>query len=407
MSRRLFALLLLASVFFPSHAALGQTPECLAIKGVFLAKKDDGGWTPLKVGAPVPKDRLVVSLFETRLQTKGDVEIKLRGDIGEFGPLPGFESAAIFKDNPKVDVDVTLERGIIAFYNKKKEGAAKVDLHVRGKTFNVTLREPGTKIGFDFYSRHAPGNAAREADDPVTFLLSICGAGEAEIHCNDETLVMKAPPGPAMLRWESHLQKCEVVRLEKQPEWLTPTKEEAKMYDEINEAAKILVEGPAGPLKLLFSPNAIERKVGLTAVGALGSPAPLFLALQKSKDADTRQFSIQVIRSWLGQGPGQIKKLEEAASKLGLSKTDTESLIHLLLGFDDDERANPATYQLLIHGLKHSKQIVRELSHWHLVRLAPAGKTIAYDATGTPEQLQAAIDRWRELIPDGKLPPKK
>ncbi len=405
--RRLTAALLLIPFLhaFAANASLAQ--ECIAIKGAFLAKKGDAAWEPLKTGVAVPKDRLLVSLFDTELRSaNGAIEVKLVGGIGEIGPFPSFESAVQIHDNDKVDLDVTLERGIIVLINKKK-GPAHADLRIRGKTLKVALLEPETKLGIDLYSRHAPGLAALKADNPTVFVFMLNVQGSSQITYGDHALTLKAPPGPAMLRWDSALHEPDLQHLDKLPEWLRPSPAETKIVEQINRDAKILGDGNARAafLKMLFSDDPIERKVGLTAVGALGTPAPLFVALQKSKHADARQFAILVIRNWLGQDAGQIKKMEAAFTGLGLTKTDIESLMHLLLGFDDDERQNPATFQLLIEGLKHSKMLVRELSYWHLQRMAPAGSSIAYDPAGTPEAIQAGVRQWRELIPPGKLPP--
>jgi hypothetical protein len=198
-----------------------------------------------------------------------------------------------------------------------------------------------------------------------------------------------------------------VEHLDKLPDWTKPTPADAKLFEQINKAAKSIGDGfpHAAFLQMIKSNDPIERKVGLIAVGALGTPAPLFVALQNSKHADARQFAILVMRGWIGHGPGQLHKLETAFGTLGLSKTDIESLLHLFLGFDDEERQEPVTYQLLIEGLHHSKLLVRELSYWHLRRMAPAGQSIAYDPAGTAEQIQAGVRQWRELIPAGKLPP--
>ena len=55
--------------------------------------------------------------------------------------------------------------------------------------------------------------------------------------------------------------------------------------------------------------------------------------------------------------------------------------------------------------LKHSKLPVRELARWHLVRLAPAGKKIDFDAAAPEADRQKAYEQWRALIPEGQLPP--
>lgn len=398
----------LVALSLPAAHLVAQAPQCVAAKGVFLAKKADGAWEPVKAGVAAPLNRSLISLFETDvLSANGAVEVRLRGEIGELGPLPAFESAVQFHDNPKVDLDLTLERGIVVLVNKKKEGPANVALRVRGKTLAITLREPETRLGINLYARHAPGLEALKADEPTYFVVMLNLDGSSQVHYLDKEVSLKAPPGPALLRFDSAFHEVDVQHLDKLPPWAVPTADDLKIYARLNDAAKSLGgdNASAAFLKLLFSEDPLDRKVGLTAVGALGNPGPLFVALQQSKHADTRQFAIQVIRNWLGHDAGQLKKLEDASQKLGMTKTNTESLLHLLLGFDSEERQQPGTYQLLIEGLNHSKLLVRELSYWHLARMAPAGRGIAYDPAGTPEQIQAAVRQWRELIPPGQLPP--
>lgn len=384
-----------------------QAPECVSVKGALLARKADGGWQPLAAGDKVPFDRRLVSLFDSELRSaNGAVDVRLRGGVGEFGPLPNFESAVTVEDNPKVDLDLTLERGVVVLTNARKEGPAKVELQIRGKTLAVTLREPGTKLGIDVYARHAPGLPSIEADEPTYFVFMLNAKGSVEIHHLDKQVALSAPPGPALLRWDSAFQNLDIEHLKELPDWVQPTPEEVKFQARINELAKPLGEGKAALTfgKMLFSDDPLERKVAMTAVAALGSPAPVFAVLQQSKHADTRQYAILVLRNWLGHESGQIKKVQDAASKLGLSKTAVESMLHLLLGFNEQERRLPATYQLLIEGLNHSRLPVRELSYWHLVHLVPEGQKIAYDAAGPVDQREAAIAAWRKLVPPGQIP---
>ena len=49
---------------------------------------------------------------------------------------------------------------------------------------------------------------------------------------------------------------------------------------------------------------------------------------------------------------------------------------------------------------------VRELAHWHLVRLWQPGREIPYDAAWPEERRRAAVMRWRQAIPAGQLPPR-
>jgi hypothetical protein len=343
--------LFLLVTFLTGAPLAAQAPQCIDVKGSLLAKKGDVLWEPLKAGAAAPTDRLLVSLFESVIRSgNGAVEVRLRGDIGEIGPLPAFESAIHIHTNPKVDLDLTLDRGIVVLVNKKKSGAAHVDLRIRGKTLHLTLDQPDARLGIDLFARHAPGLAALKADNPTYFVFVLNADGSAHVAHGEKSVALHAPPGPALLRWDSQIQEIDVQHLEKLPDWVKPSQVETKLLEQMNRAAKSIGDGIPRPafLKLAIADDPIDRKVGLTAVGALGTPAPLFAAMQKSKHADARQFSILVVRNWLGHEPGQIKKLETALGGIGLSKTDIESLIHLLLGFDDEERNQPATYQVLI-----------------------------------------------------------
>ena len=61
---------------------------------------------------------------------------------------------------------------------------------------------------------------------------------------------------------------------------------------------------------------------------------------------------------------------------------------------------------MLIEYLRSERFGVRGLAHWHLKRLAPEGKKIAYNPNGTPEEIARGYAAWKKLIPSGKLPPK-
>ena len=84
---------------------------------------------------------------------------------------------------------------------------------------------------------------------------------------------------------------------------------------------------------------------------------------------------------------------------------EAETAVQLLHDFGDDDLARPATYQMLIHHLDSDKLFIRGLAYWHLSRLVPEGKKFGYDPFGPQEQREAAVKKWKELIPEGKLPP--
>ena len=82
------------------------------------------------------------------------------------------------------------------------------------------------------------------------------------------------------------------------------------------------------------------------------------------------------------------------------------SVPELSHGFGDAELSRPETYEALIQYLGHNVLGIRGLAHWHLVRLVPAGRKIAYNPLDAPESRAKAQAEWRKLIPAGKLPPR-
>ena len=152
--------------------------------------------------------------------------------------------------------------------------------------------------------------------------------------------------------------------------------------------------------------DALERRVAVTALGAVDDLSRLLAALDDGKHQDVREQAILVLRSWMGRAPGQLKALRVAMLKHKYPLLQMKTTMHLLFGFDEHERQRPAIFELLINLLDHKSVGIRELAHWHLVRLAPAGRDIAFDAGAAETDRQQAVERWRQLIPAGAVPPR-
>ena len=263
------------------------------------------------------------------------------------GHCRALEAVARIQDNAKVDLDVTLECGVIVLRNMRKEGPAHVALRLRGEELLLTLHDPGTKIGVEAYARHAPGLAAKENDQPTLFVFLLISEGTADISHDTESLTLKAPPGPAFLRWDSILKTSDTVFLKTLPDWGQRTPAEKSDHERISVAmaAAVMTDTPAdAAAKLSKSSDALLRKAGVVALGALDRVEDLGRLLENAQDADVRNEAILVLRHLLGRHPGQIKKVEEALGHAGLSKHQAQTVALLLLGFDDQARARPATY---------------------------------------------------------------
>jgi hypothetical protein len=202
-----------------------------------------------------------------------------------------------------------------------------------------------------------------------------------------------------------------VNRFDTLPDSMKPfTAEEKKHIDKICGYAKTWAakSGELGAAleKAAGGGDALERKSAVTALGAVDDLPRLVNVLKSKAPADARDMAILVLRHWLGSKPGQSIRLNNYLIKTeGYTPTQAKNLIHLCNGIVEEKARQPQTYDLLIMALNHAKQPTRELAHWHLIRLAPAGKDIPYDAAAPEAARTKAVEAWRQLIPEGQLPP--
>ena len=380
--------------------------RCVKVHGALLARKGAEA-KPVKAGDSVPAGVELISLFQSELEPANKaVLIELRGDIGEFGPLPVLDTAVQVRSGDKADASLVLERGLLILTNKKSEGAATVLVKLLGEEVEVRLKSPETKLGIELYGRHPGGAGGILKDNPTAFVYILISKGEATIAAKDSSHALTAPPGGAFFRWDSVTKHAEVVAMDKFPEEFKRNDQEWARFDAMNKiAAKLNAESPEdGALRLAGSDDPLERRVGVTALGALDDLPDLLTALEDPKHKDVREQAILTLRAWMGRAPGQLKALRGAMLKHQYTMPQAKTTMHLLFGFDDQERVRPVVYELLIASLDHKSVAVRELAHWHLIRLAPAGRDIAYDAGAPDADRQAAIERWRKLIPAGEAP---
>ena len=142
-------------------------------------------------------------------------------------------------------------------------------------------------------------------------------------------------------------------------------------------------------------------------MGALDDLEGLGKALMEAKHPDVWQNGVLAVRHWLGREPGQDMKLYHLlVEQKKVPPGQAEIILQLLHSFRDTDLAMPETYELLIDYLGHERLAIRGLAHWHLYRLVPAGRDIAYNPLDPKEERDLAQQAWRKLIPAGKLPPR-
>ncbi|MCI0464464.1 MAG: hypothetical protein L0Z62_46620, partial [Gemmataceae bacterium] len=355
---------------------------------------------------------LMVALPRAEFQSRtGSVAMVLLADVGNRGPLPVLEAGVKLHTSKDVDLDVTLDRGLIGFENLKKKGPAKVRVHVRGEKWELTLLDPGTRVGIELYARHAPGPVelgdGKKFLEPTAEAFLVVGKGKVFFESGVRGVRLTAPPGPALVHWNSIGGEAEVRQMEKlPPELAALTKTDDPIFKAICTSCACLNEGKVGPMldTLLGSNEKGDRLVGVTVAGAVNDLPRVLKSLIDPKHADLRDHSILVLRHWMGRGTGHLEQLVEIMKKAGYPEVRARTALQLLVGFDHDQLAEPETYALLLRCLQYKHLPIRELARWHLVRLVPAGRAIGFDAAAPEAQRQRAVERWQALIPAGKVP---
>ena len=160
--------------------------------------------------------------------------------------------------------------------------------------------------------------------------------------------------------------------------------------------------------EFLNSDNPTERGLAVNVLAALDNLDGLAAAVREAKHPDVWENGVLAFRSWIGRGPGQdqilYKRLVEVS---GYKPVHAETVMQLLHSFGEAELAQPETYQTLSDYLDHDALGIRGLAYWHLSRLVPEGKTFGYNPTDPKEKRAAAVQKWRTLIPKGRVPPPK
>lgn len=405
----LFTALILAPTTGWGQEKTGE-PRVTQVHGVLLTRTD-GKWRPLEKGQPAPADADLVALPDAALVSgDGTVELDMKADIGHRGPLPVLESAITLHPSKKHALAVTLLRGIIVFRNKSAADA-EVQVRVRGTDWSWTLR-PGAKVGMELYGRYAPGvikDFEKIEQDSCAQVACLVLEGKAFLRIGDEGFGLQAPPGVCLAQWDNLERRIHGTRLEKLPDFVRPMNDKEKdVFEKVCAAAQTLgAKDVAVALKqLLAKDDVVSRQTAVVAAGAIDDLVTISQGLEDEKHKEVREMAILVLRHYVGRGEKEMENLFRFLT--GTAKrtpVQASLLLELLLGFTQEQRYQPATYDVLLRLLDHPRLGVRELAHWHLVRLVPLETPIAYNAAGSEKDRQESLRRWREAIPEGELPP--
>lgn len=402
--------LVLAVTVAADPAARSDAPA-----GAITAQPPGGPVRVLPAKPDLPAGELLTVLPGVAVRSaNGAVSVTCRADPFGQSPVPVLETAFTL-DPPAAgtDLSLTLDRGRIDLASLKADGPATVAVKLRQFGWTVTLN-PGSRVAVELAGRRPPGTRFKPDAEPVEPVLSavLVGlAGTAGVTDGRTTVTLTAPPGPSLLNWTSTRgADPKVVRLDRLPDWASPAADNTPDGRAVRAAVEKFRAARASNADtaadvLLSSRAPAEWRVGLVATAAADDLARLAKVMTESPDVAVWDAGVAVLRHWLGRGPGQDRKLFRFLTDTrGYDPVAAATVIDLLAGFTPAELARAETYDVLVEYLQHDKPGVRNLAHWHLTRLVPAGRAIPFRPNAGKAELRPAYTQWRRLVPPGAVP---
>jgi hypothetical protein len=403
----------------PKPAPRVAVAKSISAKGMILRRESpDKPWQIVDEGEALNTGDLLLGLAGAVLESKnGAVHLVFRPDLSNTTPFPIVETVVILEEAKDADLAFKLDRGRVDFSNKKKKGDAHVRIHLGKTTADLMLGDEDSAASLEIYGRWAPGirfsKTPKPGEGPAIEGLFLVLKGEVDVKCDDRQWAMKEPPGPALIMWDNASGTAPTPEiLQKIPDWAKndDSSELAKKRKALlEELRQSIIKKGIGPTidEFVESDDPMKRRLAVYAMGATDDLARLAAALAAAKHPDVWENGVLALRHWIGRGPGQDMKLFQAMLKEGkFTEKQAGTVMQLLHSFGEDDLAQPETYDVLVMYLNHEKLAIRGLAHWHLVRMVPEGKKIAYSPLDPKEKREKAIEEWKKLLPEGKLPSK-
>jgi hypothetical protein len=367
----------------------------------------------LPANADLHSGDLLLTLPGALLESaNGAVAVKSLADYDGKSPLPALETAFTLQDSKDADLEMTLDRGRADLTCLKD--AAKVRVRFWDQSWLISLEGKGTRVALELCGRWPAGARFKPGAkaEPAASLVILVVNGSASLDIGGFALGVKAPPGPALVEWDSLAgARPQPQKLEKLPDWAEP---DAALSPEGKKTAAAMekfrvarAENPGAALRAFLDSNdPIEQRIALVTLAATDDLERLGKALASARNAEQWDFGITIVRHWLGRAAGHDQKLYAilTSASQGYSPANAKTILQLLFGFTAEDLMQPETFEVLIEYLRHEQRAVRNLAAWHLVRLAPQGKAVGFTPNATPEETEATYKAWKKLIPPGTLP---
>jgi hypothetical protein len=396
-----------------------QTPERKSaaqlrspIGTLLVREKSSGPWAlPALYDAVHANDSLIAlpgakAVLEMQ---EGDVRGTLVGSLPELSSGPTLETVVTLHGKN----DIALDRGRLVLECRKETGS--VDMRIRLGASNLNLvMQGGSRVALERYSFWRPGvpfvKDKKTDVEPENIVIFMVLKGKVEAAFPGERRVIEEP---VVFQWHLQGQVQGPAALKKLPDWLTPdtkpSAEAAAAHAAVEKVRRAIAEKKevtsfAGLLK---EKDEAVRRAAVFSAGAIDELEPVLAALNDGKSAALREAAVIRLRYLAGRPKQERRLFTTLTGSKDLLPGEAEIFMGLLRTFGERDLAQPETYDALINYLGSERLALRELAHWHLRQIVPAGKKIAFDAAAGAEQRSKGQAAWRKLIPEGKVPPRE
>lgn len=352
----------------------------------------------------------------------GKVVLTLWGNVPQLSQFAGFQSEVVLHDTRSFDLDFTLAAGRVVL-TAKKAGPVKVWARLPGLVegravvpefgaCELTFAAEGDSVALEVHGRWPRGvpfsRLLRAGAAPNSLCAVTVLKGNVELKTGSVQHTLSAPPGPAVLTWDSESGPGTPQRLDKVPDWAAGTAPGVKVFAEVAKRYEAARAGraPLEALLELISASAKDddatravtsRQFAVVSLAAIDELARVGGAVELARWPEVRDVAIVALRHHIGEFPGRdVALFNLLVGSLNYPEAAADAVLQLLHSpFDPDQ---PETYAALLAYLRHPRPAVRELARWHLERYLPDGKKIAFDATADEAARDKAIAAWKKLI---------
>jgi len=334
------------------------------------------------------------------------VQLLLWGNLPQLAPLPVFESAIVLYQNPDVDVDFRLDRGLVVLANQKPTGSAVVRVRFRNEVWDVTLPDKATEVGVELTGMCRPYSRDTAKSEPSSTFTVFALKGKPAVRIRYRELAL---PIPSLFIWDSDYGLAPGPKpLDRAPVWwsskgTSQNKEVQGIESALKSLASRLIAKDATDVILgeaLHDEDPASRVVAIHCLGAVGDWSNLIDALSVADDRrwDLRILAIAELRYLLGLDAKNDQKLFLALKQKNYKDPQAQTVLELLHGYSEEDWTNPGIRSAIVDYLMSDKLAIRQLTHFVLMSLVPEGRKILYDPAGDIDQRERGYAEWRKVV---------